>query len=141
LEVTLSRYAALHYGDQKSCGPAALLNHLDGGDHYREWDSNSSGLSSKLKLKSDYFASLHEYFGVLKAAEFDNAEINDVPMSSLHGLHHRRGLAYSHATNFKTLTSQGPGTHIFHGVKLTTAGMRAARGLQGLPNLPPAPAR
>jgi hypothetical protein len=78
-------------------------------------------------------------YEVLKAADLDTGKLSQVPMSTMYGLE-RRGLISSEWRKaIRSGVSQRTGGGMFpisRGAKLTTAGIRAARGLQGLPNFP-----
>ena len=79
---------------------------------------------------------MHE---VLKAADLDTGKLSQVPMSTMYGLD-ERGLISSDwrkgSTGGVSQTSSGGMFPMYRGAKLTTVGIRAARGVQGLPNFP-----
>ena len=71
---------------------------------------------------------------VLKNADLDRGEINDVPMSTMYGLEARQLVSsnWRKAGSHSRRTTAG-GTFPKHSrVKLTAAGLRAARSIQGL---------
>jgi hypothetical protein len=76
---------------------------------------------------------------VLKAADLDTGKLSQVPTSTMYELE-RRGLISSEwRKGIRSSVSQRTGGGMFpisRGAKLTTAGIRAARGVQGLPNFP-----
>lgn len=64
---------------------------------------------------------------VLKAADLDRGEINDVPIATMYGLENR-GLITSDWSRIQQITYSGS-FPIYHHVRLTATGYRAARSL------------
>jgi hypothetical protein len=81
-------------------------------------------------------------YELLKGANLQAGEINDVPMSSMYGLEARGLVSPEWRVAVSTTAQQITGGGSFpwyKQVKLTTAGIRAARGVQGMSNLPSEP--
>ena len=78
---------------------------------------------------------MHE---VLKNADLERGEINDVPMNTMYGLEARQLVSsnWRKAGNHARQTTTGGAFPKHSQVKLTAAGLRAAHAIQGLrPNL------
>lgn len=70
---------------------------------------------------------------VLKNANLESGEINNVPMSTMYGLEQRKLVSsdWRKANSHSRQTTSGGTFPIFSFVKLTAAGLRAARTIQG----------
>jgi hypothetical protein len=71
---------------------------------------------------------------VLKKADLENGEINDVAMGTMYGLESRQLVSpqWRRVGSPITQTTQGDTFPRYSRVKLTAAGLRAARTIQGL---------
>jgi len=82
-------------------------------------------------------------YEVLKVADLEAGQINDVPMSTMYGLE-ARGLVSSEwrvgGGRAAVQVTTGGSFPIYRRVKLATPGIRAARGVQGMTTLPGEPA-
>ena len=71
---------------------------------------------------------------VLKNADLESGEINNVPMSTMYGLEERKLVSsyWRMANSHSRQTTSGGTFPNYSLVKLTAAGLRAARTIQGL---------
>lgn len=73
-------------------------------------------------------------YEVLKSADLDIGEINNVPMSTMYGLEERKLVTsdWRRALSHSTQTTSGGTFPTYSRVKLTTTGLRAAHTIHGL---------
>jgi len=71
---------------------------------------------------------MHE---VLKDADLARGEISNVPLGTAYGLHSRQLITRDWLKG-TAQTTAGGSFPVLHGLKLTAAGLRAARTIQGL---------
>lgn len=69
---------------------------------------------------------------VLEKADIERGEISDVPMSTMYGLETRKLISADWRKGKASQTTGGRAFPSFNRVKLTAAGVRAARSIQGL---------
>lgn len=114
---------------------ASRMPATDGG--IREWKGGEGMAWIAKKLPSVRQTNLTKRMReVLKVADLEHNRINNVPMSTMHGLE-ARGLISSEwrMAPFRRVqqTTSGGSFPEYSGVPLTADGVRAARTIQGLP--------